>query len=332
MSSIAEVADPISAERAVPFYYSSWTTRSLVAGLAIIALLRASVLIDHRWLLYSPWILSLVVFALLPQVFFLLFPIISRIPRSRFYIPSWRRCSIELGIAIPVVVAVAIVGALVNLLLDRVSPGTSLQPEQFTRLSESPRTSLVLLILLFSFTFAPIAEELFFRGFLQNALRARLPWALAIAAQSLIFGFGHSFGSVHSIAASVMGLILGLVYEWRKTLIAPMLIHGLSNALSALSVLLLTLTYANSPVLGVGGDPKDTTAVVRHIVPGSAAENAGFQIGDEIDAFNGQPVRDFRQLAQGVRRCQPGDTIPVSVKRAGSSVTLKVILQRRNQD
>jgi membrane protease YdiL (CAAX protease family) len=331
MSSIAEITDSSPAKFPVPFYNSSWTTRSLVAGLAIISLLRASVFIDHSWLGYLPWIVSLVVYGLLPQIFLLLFPIITRIPRSRFFIPSWRRCLVEFGIAILVVIAVAIVAALVNFILDRISPGTSLEPEQFTRLSESSQTSLVLLILSFSFTFVPVAEELFFRGFLQNALRARLPWTLAIVTQSLIFGFGHTFGMVHSIAASVMGLILALVYEWRKTLITPMLIHGLSNALSALSVLLLALAYANSPVLGVGGDTKDAAVVVRLIVPDSAAEKAGLQIGDEIASFNGQPIRDFRQLAQSVRLHKAGDTIPVSVKRAGSSMTLNVVLQRRDQ-
>ena len=81
--------------------------------------------------------------------------------------------------------------------------------------------------------------------------------------------------------------------------------------------------------LGVGGDPKDTAVVVRHIVPNSAAEKAGLQVGDEITSFNGQPIRDFRQLVQTVRLCQTGDTILVSVKRAGSSVTVNVVLQRR---
>jgi membrane protease YdiL (CAAX protease family) len=332
MSSITEFDDSSSTKCAVPFYNSRWTTRSLVAGLAILLFLRASVFIDHRWLAYSPWIVSLIIFGLLPQAFLLLFPILTRIPRSRFYAPSRRRCLIEFAIAMLAVIGVATVGSVVNLILDRIAPGTSLEPEQFTRLSESSQNLLVVLILSFSFTFAPVAEELFFRGFLQNAFRARLPRTLAIIAQSLIFGFGHSFGIVHSMAASVMGVILGLVYEWRKTLIAPMLIHSLSNALSALSVLLLAVAYAKSPVLGVGGDPKDAAAVVRHIVPDSAAEKAGIQIGDEITAFNGQPIHDFRQLAQSVRRYQPGDTIPVSAKRAGSSVTFNVVLQRRSRD
>jgi membrane protease YdiL (CAAX protease family) len=331
MSTIPEIIDSSPADFAVPFYNSRWTTRSLITGLAVIALWRLSIFIDGSWLEHIPWIIYLAAFALIPESFLLLFPIITRIPRGRIFIPSWRRCLVEFGIALLVVVAVVLVAALANYILDRISPGTSLEAEQFTRLSESSETSFVVLILAFSFTFVPVAEELFFRGFLQNAFRARLPWTVAIVIQSLIFGFVHTFGTVHSVAASVMGLILALVYEWRKTLITPILIHGLSNALSALSIFLLALAYANGPVLGVGGDPNDEAVYIRTILPDSAAEKAGLQVGDEIASFNGQPIRDFGQLRQIVRRYQVGDTIPVSVNRAGASVTVNVVLQRRNQ-
>jgi S1-C subfamily serine protease len=97
----------------------------------------------------------------------------------------------------------------------------------------------------------------------------------------------------------------------------------------AIIAVFIVAAYANSPVLGVGGDPKDAACVIRQIVPDSAAEKAGLQVGDIVIAFNGQAIRDFPHLAKTVRLYQIGDTIPVSINRAGSSMEVNVVLQRR---
>ena len=154
---------------------------------------------------------------------------------------------------------------------------------------------------------------------------------LAILGQSLIFGFCHFFGTVHSGAAFIAGLLFTLVYEWRQTLIAPILVHAGFNAVNAISVAAMTVAYANSPVLGVAGAPNDVTCMIQQILPNSAAEKAGLQVGDVVIAFNGQAIRDFPHLVETVRRYQPGDKIPVSIKRAGSLMEVNVELQRRNE-
>jgi S1-C subfamily serine protease len=87
--------------------------------------------------------------------------------------------------------------------------------------------------------------------------------------------------------------------------------------------------YANSPVLGVAGAPDDSVCVIRHVVQDSAASKAGLQVGDVVIAFNGQAIRDFPHLAKSVRLYQPGDTIAVSINRAGSTMKVNVVLQRR---
>ena len=314
---------------AVPFHDSHWKTRWLIVGLAVLFLWRSTAFLDRDWLAQLPWWIWLVAFGLIPQAFLLLFPVVTRIPSGRFEIPTIRRCLIEFCVAIPVVIRAITALVALEYLLNRFSPGDSLMPDVTQSMVDSSRPIIVYLLLVFSFTFAPVAEEVFFRGFLYNAFRMRMPWILAIISQSLIFGFVHFFGTVHSVGAFLGGILLTLIYAWRKTLVTPILVHAGVNAASALGVVLMMIAYANSPILGVAGQPNDTACVIRQIVPDSAAEKAGLQVGDVVVTFNGTEIRDVPRLAATVRLYQPGDTIPVSINRAGTLMDVKVVLQRR---
>jgi membrane protease YdiL (CAAX protease family) len=60
---------------------------------------------------------------------------------------------------------------------------------------------------------APVAEELFFRGFLYTALRQRLGLAAAVMISSLVFALGH-IDALGVVAASfIMGIAIALVHE-----------------------------------------------------------------------------------------------------------------------
>ncbi|MFZ0257025.1 MAG: type II CAAX endopeptidase family protein [Gammaproteobacteria bacterium] len=76
-----------------------------------------------------------------------------------------------------------------------------------------------------------ISEEVIFRGYLIfrfTALLGRPGVALFLAA--IIFSVGHGYQGAGSIlAAGFLGVILGLVYMWRKNLIAPITMHFLQN-------------------------------------------------------------------------------------------------------
>src|SRR5215213_5708212 len=80
----------LQTDAAVRFRDSQWKTRWLVLGLAVLILCRSTTLLDRQWLAQLPWWLWAVVFGLIPQAFLLLFPIITRIPRGRFFIPTLR--------------------------------------------------------------------------------------------------------------------------------------------------------------------------------------------------------------------------------------------------
>lgn len=79
-------------------------------------------------------------------------------------------------------------------------------------------------------TLAPVAEELFFRGFL-------LP-RFGLGLSSAAFAFAHAgFSSVALVAAAFLGaLMLGFAYQKTGNLYACMLGHGLFNAANVLLV------------------------------------------------------------------------------------------------
>ena len=311
------------------FRGTRWSTRWLVVGVAVLLLFRAVSFADRTWFSRVPPWLLMAIAGLTFQAFFLIFPLLTRKRgfRPEFRLPRPTRFLKEFGLAVPVVIGTFVALGVANYFLSRIWPGTSLTPQAIKNMAQSPSRTFVLLVLLFSFTCAPIAEEVFFRGFLHNAFRARMPLLVAGLAQSLIFGFSHSFGSMHAGVACVLGLLLTAVYEWRKTLIAPILVHCGINFVSALGTVALMIVHATSPEVGVIGDAKDTECVIRQIVPNSAAEKAGLQVGDVIRAFNGGPIRNFRHLRETVPLYRPGDALPVRINRSGRTLEVTVVLQ-----
>jgi len=78
---------------------------------------------------------------------------------------------------------------------------------------------------------AGIAEEMLFRGFLQNSLEHRMPAARAIAIGALLFALMH-FNPWWFPDVLMMGVLLGLL-AWRSGSIVPcIVIHVLYNGIS----------------------------------------------------------------------------------------------------
>ena len=76
----------------------------------------------------------------------------------------------------------------------------------------------------------PLSEEVFFRGILQNSLKRYFPKAIAIILQALAFGCMHITGGRWLVLSTVVGLLLGCVYEATGTIFAAWLVHGIWNA------------------------------------------------------------------------------------------------------
>ena len=84
--------------------------------------------------------------------------------------------------------------------------------------------------------FAPLAEEIVFRGYLQGALRASIGPRAAVVAQGLLFGLVHGFA--YALPIALLGVFFGWLRERHGSLLAPLVAHAVHNASVALSTLL----------------------------------------------------------------------------------------------
>ncbi|MBO9998254.1 MAG: CPBP family intramembrane metalloprotease [Cyanobacteria bacterium SID2] len=85
---------------------------------------------------------------------------------------------------------------------------------------------------------APVFEELIFRGFLLPSLTRYVPVWGSIVLSSLVFALAHlSVSEVLPLAT--LGVVLGVIYTRSRNLLAAMLMHGLWNSGTLVSLVIL---------------------------------------------------------------------------------------------
>lgn len=173
--------------------------------------------------------------------------------------------------------------------------------------------------------YAPIAEELFFRGMIYNGLRRRMPWGVAAILQGAMFGVMHWYSVTYVGWATLLGILLAVAYEWRKTLITPIAIHVCQNLFTFVAVVVMAM---NTPMLGVMGTP-DGDATLTHVTPGSCADAAGLRAGDVVLAVDGKAVTTFRELRDTVRTLRVGDVVVIEFLRDGENKSVEVTLKNQ---
>ncbi len=109
---------------------------------------------------------------------------------------------------------------------------------------EPSRTTVEMLLALALVLVVAVTEETIFRGYLMNRLKAVTGstfWSLVLAA--FIFSLGHGYeGTAGVVTVGVMGLTFGLVYLWRKSLVAPITMHFLQDFVA---IILVPLLFGN---------------------------------------------------------------------------------------
>jgi membrane protease YdiL (CAAX protease family) len=80
-------------------------------------------------------------------------------------------------------------------------------------------------------TVVAISEETIFRGYLILRLSAVTHSTVAaVLLSSVIFSLGHGYeGSAGAVSVGVMGFVFAVVYLWRGSLLAPMVMHFLQD-------------------------------------------------------------------------------------------------------
>ncbi|MDA1008427.1 MAG: CPBP family intramembrane metalloprotease [Planctomycetota bacterium] len=126
-------------------------------------------------------------------------------------------------------------------LLDLAFGGGSPPSHPIVSLIRDGSTLDFVMIFILASVFAPILEELFFRGGFFEGLRARwgkkgmvVAFSLAALVSSFVFAAIHPQGIlfVPVLGGLAIGLCIGRV--WRKSLIAPIVAHSLNNGLITL--------------------------------------------------------------------------------------------------
>jgi len=84
----------------------------------------------------------------------------------------------------------------------------------------------------------PLAEELFFRGVLYQALRKHFGVWIGIIASSIVFGALHGDISIAG-ATFVMGLVLAYFFEATGSIWPSVVIHSLNNSLKLLAIYIM---------------------------------------------------------------------------------------------
>lgn len=111
---------------------------------------------------------------------------------------------------------------------------TGYQKLQETTFSGQPLWQTIAVLVLL----APAAEELIFRGLVQNRLKEGWGAGVGILLSAFLFGAYHG-NMVQFIYAFCMGIVLAVLYETTHSLLIPIAAHMASNAWSAFGSLVL---------------------------------------------------------------------------------------------
>jgi membrane protease YdiL (CAAX protease family) len=151
----------------------------------------------------------------------------------------------------------AIVGSTLIVTLLITLTGSEATPDQVLTggIAETP-LQLVLAIIA-AVVLAPVAEEFLFRGLLHRSLRGRLSLLPATAISSLVFAVVHVdvlFSQPLAMAGLVLvGVILALAYERTGSLVVPVVIHAVHNAVTIVAVVAASRfdLEGGAPAIGV---------------------------------------------------------------------------------
>jgi hypothetical protein len=129
------------------------------------------------------------------------------------------------------------VGLLNNFILEKLNIEGGVNPAIviFLSLKNKPLSYLLLFQIIIV---GPIAEELFFRGFLFNWLRSKLSFRISAFWISFIFVTLHQ-ATIHFLPLFILSLLLCFVYERTHNLFNSIFLHSLHNSLGALLLLAL---------------------------------------------------------------------------------------------
>ena len=87
--------------------------------------------------------------------------------------------------------------------------------------------------------FAPVLEEIVFRGLLYGTLRRRVGWPVAAVLSAAVFAAAHGYGVAGFGSVFASGVMWAVAYEKTRSLLPGMVAHAANNVSAACAVLAL---------------------------------------------------------------------------------------------
>ncbi len=160
-----------------------------------------------------------------------------RVPWADLGLRRPRRGAWWLPAALVITALILVYAYFALLSLAGAEPGEAVPEKAFTNLAP------LLLLAVLSLAFAPIAEEIFFRGFIFGGLRGRWGTPLAALASGLLFGLAHlgNPGSIYAIVPIAgVGALFAFGYAYSGSLLATIGAHFLFNLVMLIAGLATT--------------------------------------------------------------------------------------------
>ena len=158
--------------------------------------------------------------------------------------------------------ALVMVMSVISEFLVQVAPMSDAETEMFSRMAGNNPAAVILAAVL-----APVLEEMLFRGLILRSFLRQYPRWPAIAGSALIFGAAH-MNLYQLVVATLLGLVLGWLYERSKSLIPCITLHAAYN-----STLVVMESFASNASASTQND--DTTSVVVWLVVAALLALAG---------------------------------------------------------
>jgi len=220
----------IAATPEIPDYSVPWKFIDNWVGVALLAIIDAVIFVmmlgqERRVeLAQSAAVLLLELAYLLPVVIIFAW---RRIPGKhlRFGKFDWNALGIGCGLLIGSYLIIILHNALLFLL------GVDTQGENIVKLFGELDSPVWFLIV--GAVFAPLVEEIFFRGFLFQGFRARYGWVTAMLLSAAIFAVAH-LDLVVLIPTFILGCLLAYVFHRSNSLWPGIILHFLVNSFGLL--------------------------------------------------------------------------------------------------
>ncbi len=225
-----------------------WTITDIALGISILLILKLIFLVFQNAdaLRYRPWLSTHISFSLELVMLCSLFAYSIHICKKREYWPlvhslQLAKLARELLKGLLYIFLMGLfIGPVIILVKYLFKINQTTAPlVQFTQ--NDPNSYLTIPLLIIAISIGPIVEEFFFRGFLFNALKSRLPIWIAVFVQAILFSAMHNDDMMHSFGVFLFGIALAIIYEHKKDLLSPIVVHSLGNALLVIPLLILAI-------------------------------------------------------------------------------------------